>query len=410
MPAPSFRHHRRRSLLLRASAAGLVLAGALSTLAGVSEPAPDAVAPLSARTGGGESSKTAPAAALATSISSPARQPASIRRADAGNSHAAPAGGAFPFAPGGDDILPSSEAPPPYPRAAPAALPAAASAQAPRLWLERTTVGLGETAVLHLTTADDGLSCQGDGALAGKVVAGHRIEFRATTGGQHRLGVLCTGTGGAVAAELTLTVPLPVALSSSEHLHSPEAGRTGLPRLKQLGLRAAAAAGTREQDLMVPGDYLQQGRRSLFVVAAGTDGDAAAHVMARDGTGRWTDRSADLLDEAERGVCASAVQAIGSDFNRDGRPDVWVVCEGRQLLFLSQPDGRYRRIETPFALHAVLAEARDVDGDGWPDIVTLDTGSAMPRTLLLLGRGDGRFEAGPAEAWRLSLPLSAGSR
>jgi hypothetical protein len=152
------------------------------------------------------------------------------------------------------------------------------------------------------------------------------------------------------------------------------------------------------------GDFWQQGRVSVFTVAAGPDGQPWAHLLARDATGRWADRSAELLDAHQRAVCPRPVQALSVDFNRDGRPDVWLACEGRQLLLLSQADGRYQRIDTPFVLQARQAEARDVDGDGWPDIVLLDTGTGTPRTLLLLGRGDGRFEPGPAQAWGLRLP------
>ena len=45
-----------------------------------------------------------------------------------------------------------------------------------------------------------------------------------------------------------------------------------------------------------------------------------------------------------------------------------------------------------------------MDGDGWADIVLLDQWAGQPRILLLLGQGDGRFVAGPAEAWGLALP------
>ncbi|OYU91283.1 MAG: hypothetical protein CFE45_23735, partial [Burkholderiales bacterium PBB5] len=176
------------------------------------------------------------------------------------------------------------------------------------------------------------------------------------------------------------------------------------PCLRQLGRLPLTGTDGAGDPVLALGDFLQQGRQAMFVVAAGPAGAAWAHVMARDAAGRWTDRSADLLEPAQRAVCPTAAQAISSDFNRDGLPDVWIACEGRQLLFLSQADGRYRRLETPFSLKAQQAEARDVDGDGWPDVVTLDTSTGAPRTLLLLGRGDGRFDTGPAEAWRLRLP------
>lgn len=426
MSASSARLRRLASPLLRALAAGLVLAGALSTLAGVSPKAPGFDERPPPRTSVLAPAVLQDAAGFAFALGGAGRhamggsQTATVPRA-------APATEPPPFAPGGDDLLPSSEAlatpyrattvatpvyaPVSAPVAAPVSAPIALPAPAPQLWLERTTVALGGTAVLHLASAGAGSACRGAGALQGMAMAAHHLAWRVTTAGQHRLAVVCTGTGGPVAAEVLLTVPLPVALSSLANQQPLDPGYAGLPGWRELGLSAPpAAAPAPEHDLMVPGDYLQQGRLSLFVVAAGADGVVSAHVMARDGSGRWTDHTAKLLDDGHRGVCASALQAIGSDFNRDGRPDVWIACDGRQLLFLSQPDGRYRRIETPFALQALQAEARDVDGDGWPDIVTVDTSQGAPRTLLLLGRGDGRFEAGPAQAWGLALPFNAGSR
>lgn len=342
-------------------------------------------------------------------------QPTVARSATLGGPHAAGPAEPPPFAPGGDDLLPSSEDSSVPTRAGREGQPdgpptVSALGAAPRLWLERGTVGLGQTAVLHLSAADAASNCKGVGALEGVAISGHRIDVRVTTAGQHRLAVMCPGAGGAAFSEARLTVPLPVSLSSRENQDVLEANRAALPDMRQLGLRPTTASAGRERDLMTAADFLHQGRLSIFVVAATAEGTAAAHLMARDSAGLWTDRSAEWLNDAERSACASATQVISSDFNRDGRSDVWIACDGRQLLFLSQADSRYRRIETPFELRASQAEARDVDGDGWPDIVTLDLSQGTARTLLLLGRGDGRFEAGPAEAWQLSLPLSGSSR
>ena len=415
MPAssrPSLPRRRRRLLLPSLAGAG-VLAGMLSTLAGgaaglpglASQAAasgrPAATAPALAQppvaqaTVGAGPGQAAMAAAAAQAIDT-ARRPGPARGLLPADPH--------PYAPGGDDLLPAGDAPagtaPPLPRQAVAA-PSAPAQAAPLLWLAHPRVALGDGVVLHAAAAD-GLRCQGRGALIdGLPVSGGRLLLRASAAGQHRLKVVCIGPAGPVEATVMLTVPLPVAAHSADNQRGLDAQTAPLPGLAPLGL--SPLPGTHPgAALLALGDFLQQGRQSLFAVAAGADGRPRAYLMARDAAGRWADHSADLLDDADRAACA-AVQLLSTDFNRDGRPDVWLACPGRQLLFLSQADGRYQRIETPFALHPLLAEARDVDGDGWADIVTLDRSGGMPRTLLLLGRGDGRFEPGPAAAWGLDL-------
>lgn len=405
--------------LLRTLAGGVVLAGTLATLAGGA-----AVPAQHSGDAAGQAANPPLAAATATATVQPG-QPGPPRPAVSAASTTAASTAPVttaepaPYAPGGDDVLPSSAAPPALARATTAGLPTAA-APAPLLWLRRSTVGLGETAVLHLATADGLGHCRGAGVLAGQPASHHTITWRATAAGRHSLAVVCDGPGGPVGAAVVLTVPLPVAPTSQHNQQALDPGTTPLPSLRQLGLQPSpsrAGITTPNASLITSGDFLQQGRQSLFVVAAGPGGAAQAHVMAPDAAGRWadsaadptTDHTADLLDADQRAICPSATQTLSADFNRDGRPDVWVVCTGRQLLFLSQADGRYRRLETPFALQASQAEARDVDGDGWPDIITLASLNGTPRTLLLLGRGDGRFEPGPAAAWGLVLAgVSAG--
>lgn len=397
--------------MLRAFVGGVVLAGALSTLAGgagsKAQPGDGAVA-TSGRATLRPAQATAQAGGTDAAVATQARGGGAVDQPPAptaalGAPHNAAPVDPPPHAPGGDDLLATSEPLPPTPRQA-AAEAVVVRAPAPRLWLDRPRVALGETVVLHLALTDAPARCRGADALAGVAIVGHRTELRATVAGRHRLTVVCSNAGGTVDAAVVLTVPLPVLPSTGDRRPSPDLGLTPLPGLRQLGLQALALAGVGNQALFAIGDFLQEGQPALFAVAAGPGGAPVVHVLARDVAGRWADRSDDLLDATQRGVCPAAVQLVSADFNRDGLPDVWVACHGRQLLFLSQADGRYRRIETPFSLTARQAEARDVDGDGWPDIVTLDTAAGPPRTLLLLGRGDGRFDTGPAEAWRLALP------
>ena len=122
--------------------------------------------------------------------------------------------------------------------------------------------------MLHLATADAASSCRGAAALEGVAISGARIGLRITTAGVHRLAVVCSAPGGATKSELLLTVPLPVALSSVENHRLLDQSPARLPGMNQLGLQAPAASSVLEKHLMVAGDFLQQGRLSLFVVAA----------------------------------------------------------------------------------------------------------------------------------------------
>ena len=411
MSASSTPLRPRRRLLLPSLVAIGALAGALSTLAGGAglglggfdqTAAPGGRAAASPALGALPAADAHRAGALTSAAAGPWTDPSGGAAAGAARG---PAVDAHPYAPGGDDLLPSGEPGPDRPAAplrqagsSPSPLPA------PVLWLDPPRASLGQRVVLHLAAAD-AKRCQGRGALAGVALTGVRTELWATAAGQHRLTVVCNSAAGPAEASVDLTVPLLVAATSGENRRARDVQTARLPDLRSLGLRPLGGADDHSADLLALGDFLQQGRQSLFALAIGRDGLALAHVLARDAQGLWVDRSAELLDEGQRAVCPTAAQLISVDFNRDGRPDVWVVCSGsRQLLFLSQPDGRYRRIETAFDLQARQAEARDVDGDGWADIVLLDQWAGQPRILLLLGQGDGRFVAGPAEAWGLALP------
>lgn len=170
------------------------------------------------------------------------------------------------------------------------------------------------------------------------------------------------------------------------------------------------------------GDFFQEGRYSAFVMArrAGnlygvpdiSDLPGVAYFLAMDANGNWIDRTSELLKTpADRVVCVTASYSITADFNNDGKPDVYVACNGvdyglnipdpqewrrvflsNQVVFLSQPDGSYKRIDVPFQLYGHKAEAADINGDGNVDILTtnqVDGSERMP--FVLLGNGNGTF-------------------
>ncbi len=174
--------------------------------------------------------------------------------------------------------------------------------------------------------------------------------------------------------------------------------------------RPGSASGAPVQALPLPdlsafpiaavADFFRDGRLSLFAVAP-VGASQRATFLAADRQGRWTDRGASLLREEDRAACAQPRQALAADLNGDDRPDVYLVCGAeppaaccRHQVFLSQPDGRYRRQDVAAAWETA-SDLRDVDEDGRLDVV----GESTPPRVLF-GRGDGSFAAEPSRYGR----------
>ncbi len=241
------------------------------------------------------------------------------------------------------------------------------------LWLDGQRSAVGEPRVLHISTLG-ATECAGQRPLPAALPVNGRLMLQPMAPGRHRLDVSCRGAGGPVVRSISLAVPLPVLATSYQNRQPMQT----------------------DAQVQTAGDFFQEGRWALFTVRSNVDGTALASFLAQDEQGRWTDRSTELLiGPQERRTCADPRQAITADFNRDGKPDVYLACNGasaasHQTLFLSQPDGTYRKLETPFGLRSSQAEAGDLDGDGHIDVITIDTSSA--RALVLWGRGDGTLE------------------
>ncbi|MFO1327708.1 MAG: VCBS repeat-containing protein [Rubrivivax sp.] len=220
--------------------------------------------------------------------------------------------------------------------------------------------------------------------------------------------------------------PLPVLPTSYENKNAIPFDRTQVQNFSMLGIAQDPDEIFENPRSLAFADFFQDGRYAAFVNVNRhrnvwnlgqkiPDSPNKAYFLAQDASGRWVDRTSELLpDGPERDTCISASYSIVADFNNDGKPDVYVACNGldvdlkdsfsverkrevylsHQVLFLSRPDGRYRRVDVPFNIYGHQAHAGDVNGDGFVDVVTANSADFAGNDItpfVLLGRGDGTF-------------------
>ncbi|MCP5517291.1 MAG: VCBS repeat-containing protein [Verrucomicrobiales bacterium] len=117
----------------------------------------------------------------------------------------------------------------------------------------------------------------------------------------------------------------------------------------------------------VPVDLDQDGRDDLLVAGFG---NVAGQFCWYPNLGGGGFAEEVLFDRP------GAVRARVHDWNRDGRPDLFVLmAQAREGLyvFTNQGNGRFEPrplIERPPAWGYTYFELRDFDGDGWPDLIT----------------------------------------
>lgn len=187
----------------------------------------------------------------------------------------------------------------------------------------------------------------------------------------------------------TGNTPLTVATSSYANKNDPQLVRTQLdkfdPNVSPVSLTF--------------GDYFQDGQFSAFVVVNQVGGGGQVHFLRwKTTTSAWVDDSDRILGSTQRAACASSQYAITADFNGDNKPDVYLACAMTQLqavdqlVFLSQPDGSYRRQTSGVVVDGKSAAALDINGDGKLDlIVSHMTSLTRGEPQVYMGDGTGLF-------------------
>jgi hypothetical protein len=147
-----------------------------------------------------------------------------------------------------------------------------------------------------------------------------------------------------------------------------------------------------DPDDMVAGDFNGDGRTDIAV----TDTSGNVHILLGNSAGGFTSLDS-FAGGAETGDSLLASMAVG-DFNGDGKLDLAVGnwTNGTVSIFLGAGDGT-------FTAGPVLAAGTgpdaiavgDLNHDGIPDLAVADYGTPLgsPSVTVLLGKGDGTFEA-----------------
>ena len=252
-------------------------------------------------------------------------------------------------------------------------MPAAPAAPTVQLTLGAPKAFVGDSVSLSWS-AQQATSCAASGAWTGTQNPQGTFRVSFATGGVKSFVLACTGPGGTTTDSTRLIVPLPVFPTSYDNAKNIETPITQTPVLTPVVCET--------NDARAYADFLQEGTLSRFVHGTVYDSitPGTMCLQRRAPNGSWVDVTDSYISD-KRG-CLHPRKAIVADFNRDGKPDVFTACHGwdrspytgeHSILLMSNAQGRYDRIEFPPVAFSHGAAAGDVNGDGYPDILLLDS-------------------------------------
>jgi hypothetical protein len=164
------------------------------------------------------------------------------------------------------------------------------------------------------------------------------------------------------------------------------------------------------------GDFLQNGQLSLVIFTNRWNHDstkanpAGAVHFYQYIDGKPVEVTSRLL--TDNTGCVSPRRLLVTDFNNDGKPDVFAACHGAEFgdyfawpgehprLLLSQADGTYKNVEAPLNCYCHGATAGDIDGNGTIDILLSDMNASRDgraSLMALMNDGKGNFKVVKAD-------------